>query len=294
MMWFNLLSVAIQWLLLLNAIVSLYTLSTKKYDGRAESYTNVSFSLPPPLSSLPPPSLPSLPLPQIQRINQKLTQLNDVMTQVVTDVEQHKGTLAQMSTTVDDVSSSIPRYDTIMEELNLKIEILEVKACTGIYVWKVNDLARRTRDARMGRTLSLYSPPFYSSPHGYRVCLRAYLNGDGSGRGTHVSLYIVVMKSEYDDLLTWPFSHTVQLSLINQVDPLNTSRSISHKFSPNPASSSFQKPQETFNIASGFPEFAPVSVLNDPLYAKNDTMYFRVKLEAPSGPPTGPDQLEFR
>jgi hypothetical protein len=229
---------------------------------------------------------------QIQRINTRLSQLNDVMTQLVTDVEQHKGTIAQMSTDVDSVTSSMPKYDTILEELNLKIEILEVKSTCGVYVWKVNELGRRMREARMGRTLSLYSPPFYSSPHGYRVCLRAYLNGDGTGRGTHVSLYIVIMKSEFDDLLTWPFAHEVTLSLINQVDPMKADKSLTHKFTPNPSSSSFQKPQDTFNIASGFPEFAPVSVLNDPLYVKKDTMYFRIKL-APPGLPTGPDELEF-
>lgn len=228
----------------------------------------------------------------IQRINGKLSQLNEIMTQLVTDVEQHKGTIAQMSSGVDSVTAAIPRHDSILEELNLKIEILEVKSCTGIYVWKVNELGRRMREARLGRTMSLYSPPFYSSAHGYRVCLRAYLNGDGSGRGTHVSLYIVVMKSEYDDLLTWPFSHSVTLSLINQVDPLRADKSISHKFTPNPSSSSFQKPQDTFNIASGFPEFAPVSVLNDPLFAKNDTIYFRIKLDSPNTP-SGPDEVNF-
>lgn len=230
---------------------------------------------------------------QIQRINSKLSQLNEVMTQLVTDVEQHKGTIAQMSTDVDSVTTSMPRYDTILEELNLKIEILEVKCSTGVYVWKVNDLSRRMREARMGRTLSLYSPPFYTSPHGYRVCLRAYLNGDGSGRGTHVSLYIVIMKSEYDDLLTWPFSHNITLSLINQVDPMKNEKSLTHKFDPSPSSSSFKKPEDTFNIASGFPEFAPISVLNDPLFVRSDTMYFRIKL-TPPGPPTGPDELEFR
>lgn len=214
------------------------------------------------------------------------------MTQLVTDVEQHKGSIAQMGATVDSISSSIPRYDTILEELNLKIEILEVKSCTGIYVWKVNDLARRTREARIGRTLSLYSPPFYTSVHGYRICLRAYLNGDGNGRGTHVSLYIVIMKSEYDELLSWPFAYNVVLTLINQVEPMKPEKSMTHKFVPSPSSSSFQKPQDTFNVASGFPEFAPVSVLNDPLFCKSDTIYFRIKLEPPSAP-TGPDQLQF-
>lgn len=228
--------------------------------------------------------------PQIQR---KLAQLGDVTTQLVTDVEQQKGTIAQMTRSVDEVSSSVARYESILDELNLKLEILEVKSCTGQYVWKVNDLTRRKNEAKMGHTLSLYSPPFYTSEHGYRVCLRAYLNGDGSGRDTHISLYIVVMKSEFDDLLAWPFSHSVTLTLVNQVEPLSPDKSITHKFTPNPSSSSFQKPRDVFNIASGFPEFAPVTVLSNPRFTQNDTMYFRIKLDPPSVP-TGPDKLEFR
>ena len=35
------------------------------------------------------------------------------------------------------------------------------------------------------------------------------------GRGTHVSLFFVVMKSEYDALLQWPFSQRVTFRLIN-------------------------------------------------------------------------------
>ena len=165
-----------------------------------------------------------------------------------------------------------------------------MKTTTGLYVWKVNELARRNREARIGKTVSLYSPPFYTSPHGYRLCLRTYLNGDGSGKGTHVSLFVVLMRAEYDDLLSWPFRHRVSLTLISQADPLNPEAAITRKFIPNPESSSFQKPRETFNVASGFPEFAPISVLNDPSYIRNDTIYFRVKFEPPDLP-SGPDSL---
>ncbi len=180
--------------------------------------------------------------------------------------------------------------ETVLEELNLKIEILEVKSTSGIYIWKVNDLARRAREARIGRTVSLYSPPFYTSPHGYRLCLRAYLYGDGSGKGSHISLFIVIMKSEYDDLLAWPFQHKITLTLINQDHPLSPEQSTTHRFIPNAESSSFKKPDDTFNVASGFPEFAPLSVLTDQAICRNDTLYFRIKLDTPDGV-TGPDEL---
>ena len=219
--------------------------------------------------------------------------MSETVTQLVADVEQHKGTLAQMSKSVSDLSDSVPRFETMLEEMNLKVEILEVKACTGVYVWKINELARRTREAKLGRTISLYSPPFYTSTHGYRLCLRAYLNGDGEGKGTHVSLFIVIMKSEYDDLLVWPFTHGVTLTLINQNFPSVSEKCITHKFKPNPKSSSFQKPQETFNIASGFPVFTKINTLSDHNYCKNDTLYFRVKMEAPPNDKTSPDTLNY-
>lgn len=59
-----------------------------------------------------------------------------------------------------------------------------------------------------------YSPPnpaaFYTSRYGYKMCLRVYLNGDGTGRGTHLSLFFVVMKGPNDALLRWPFNQKVR------------------------------------------------------------------------------------
>ena len=227
---------------------------------------------------------------QLPQNTQVIDQVRETVTQLVSDVEQQKGSLRQLNTSVEHFTQTFPRMETILEELNLKIEILEVKSTSGVYIWKVNDLARRAREARIGRTVSLYSPPFYTSPHGYRLCLRAYLFGDGSGKGKHISLFIVVMKSEYDDLLAWPFQHKVSLTLINQNYPLVPERSITHRFMPDAESSSFKKPVETFNVASGFPEFAELNVLEDQAFNKNDTLYFRIKLEPP-GTVTGPDEL---
>ena len=39
------------------------------------------------------------------------------------------------------------------------------------------------------------------------MCIRAYLNGDGIGENTHLSLFFVIMKGEYDPLLVWPFDY---------------------------------------------------------------------------------------
>ncbi|KAL5491284.1 hypothetical protein EMCRGX_G016542 [Ephydatia muelleri] len=81
---------------------------------------------------------------------------------------------------------------------------------------KIDDFARRRKEAVVGVTMSLYSIPFYTSRHGYKMCARVYLNGDGMGKGTHLSFYFVVMKGPLDALLPWPFNQKVSLTIINQ------------------------------------------------------------------------------
>lgn len=174
--------------------------------------------------------------------------------------------------------SNITKHNSILQDVHLRQELLEVKATNGVFVWKINDLTRRKQDAYEGRTLSLYSPPFFTSFHGYRMCIRCYLNGDGSGKGTHVSVFFVVMKSEHDDLLPWPFKQKVTISLLNQDTPTSPDAHITQSFIPDTRSSSFQKPTKEMNVASGFPKFAAKSVLNERRYSANDTIYFKVKV----------------
>ena len=71
--------------------------------------------------------------------------------------------------------SNITKYNSLLQDVHLRQELLEVKATNGIFIWKINDLNRRKQDAYEGRTLSLYSPPFFTSFHGYRMCIQCYL-----------------------------------------------------------------------------------------------------------------------
>ena len=36
------------------------------------------------------------------------------------------------------------------------------------------------------------------------LAIQVYPNGDGAGRGTHVSVKVALMPGEFDDLLCWP------------------------------------------------------------------------------------------
>ncbi len=53
----------------------------------------------------------------------------------------------------------------------------------------------------------------FSHAHSYRVCVRVYLNGDGIGGVTHLSVFLVLMHGEFDTLLQWPFRQQVTVTL---------------------------------------------------------------------------------
>ena len=156
-------------------------------------------------------------------------------------------------------------------ELELQLQASLASTHNGAFLWRVPDMKRRIRDARTGRITSIYSPPFYTGRNGYKMCIRAYLNGDGSGEGTHLSIFFVLMKGEYDPLLQWPFDNKVSLVLVDQ----NQKKHLVQTFKPNLQSSSFQRPKSDMNVASGCPEFAKLSVLDDPSYVKDDVMYIK-------------------
>ena len=58
-----------------------------------------------------------------------------------------------------------------------------------------------------------YSPPFYSHLGGYKMCLKVDVNGYGDRKGTHVSVFVHLMKGVFDDALKWPFCGDVTVQL---------------------------------------------------------------------------------
>ena len=177
---------------------------------------------------------------------------------------------------LEELDGKVTHLSIIFDEVRLRQDVLDVKTTNGILIWKIPDLRRRYRDAVDRRTISLYSPPFYTSPHGYRMCIRTYLNGDGIGKSTHVSLFFVVMRSEHDNLLSWPFKQSVRFTLINQKNPV---ASITEAFIPDSKSPSFHKPQNDMNVASGFPKFARQTVLKDEGFTWGDMIFIKCQVD---------------
>ena len=57
------------------------------------------------------------------------------------------------------------------------------------------------------------SPPFYSYPRGYKMCLEIYPNGYKTGVNKHLALFVSIMRGEFDDTLEWPFTGRVTIDM---------------------------------------------------------------------------------
>ena len=61
-----------------------------------------------------------------------------------------------------------------------------------------------------------YSPPFYTHPKGYKMCTLVYAGAVGDDANVYVSLYLKLMKGEYDDQLKWPLRGIFEVQLLSQ------------------------------------------------------------------------------
>ncbi|XP_048347517.1 TNF receptor-associated factor 1-like [Sphaerodactylus townsendi] len=167
--------------------------------------------------------------------------------------------------------------DVMISNLVTRLHTLEQTTYDGCFLWKIADVGLRIQEALTTNRTALYSPCFYTSRYGYKLRLKLFLNGDGTGNRTHISLFLVLMKGEYDFQLKWPFQHKVTFTLLDQVDKHHFSTS----FRPLQSSSSFQRPVSENNVASGFPEFFPLNLLHGSktTYIVNNTLAIQAVID---------------
>ena len=110
---------------------------------------------------------------------------NMVQLQQAYQIKQQGDQIKQMANRIKQLENPVPTVDIV-----------------------IDDFERRKKSSD-----EWLSAPFYTHLGGYRLCLEVDVNGYGSGKGTHVSVYVYLMRGEFDDLLEWPFHGEVTIQL---------------------------------------------------------------------------------
>jgi hypothetical protein len=213
---------------------------------------------------------PGMPLPKLiqdelekarKEAKEESRQEVDALRNRIKLIEQQ---MTQMQKTLQAKNSEI-------EDRDFRLSLIENSNYDGSMIWKIPQFSQRMTDAKTGKYTSIFSLPFYSSRYGYKMCLRLYIMGDGIGKGSHMSLFFVMMRGEFDNILQWPFTQRVTFRLMNQ----ENGRDIVDTFQPDPLSSSFKKPKSDMNIASGCPRFISHENLKGGGYIVDDTIFIK-------------------
>ena len=140
-----------------------------------------------------------------QSVEEHLTMAGKTIKQQATVLQQQATMQAKTIATLqqqEKVIASLQLEATLMKQLvaHLKPGSL-VKSPSVLFIpppaFIMTDFSRHKSASD-----TWYSPPFYSHIGGYKMCFRVDANGVVDGAGTHVSVFVYLMRGEYDyDLL---------------------------------------------------------------------------------------------
>ena len=131
-----------------------------------------------------------------------------------------------------------------------------------------------------------HSPGFYTHAGGYKMYLYIHANGCGDGKGTHVSVFLRLMKGENDDTLTWPIRYKCTITLLNQLKNAGHHTCIinSPKDEDDIDCISRVLSGEKHDTGWGFARFIAHTKLDHQgkeqcQYLKDNSLYFRIQVE---------------
>ncbi len=170
-------------------------------------------------------------------------------------------------------------------QLHLDLATDKVLKLTSIIILK-NTMTFRVTGFAQKKVLSdcIYSPHFSTSEKGYKMRVRV----DANGEGDTVSVLAFLMKGDHDDTLTWPFTGSVTIELLNQLEDKNHHKKTAIFLAD---SESGQRVVDSENgTVNGIPTFISHDDLDydasaNSQYLKDDTLVFRVSAEAPDHKP---------
>ena len=197
----------------------------------------------------------------------------------LSDIENQNSALKEKVQHLMIDNRSMKERISYMEDLICNFE----KAITSMkkvdrkeFIWLVKDFRSIfQKTPTLTNSEKLHSNCFYSGKYGYKMRLIVFINGCGKATGNHLSLFFQLIKGEYDNLLEWPFSKKVTLSVLDQSEK---KQHCAYSFSPPKSSKAFEKPFLNENTDWGFTLFMPHEKLTKDGYIINNTLIIKCEV----------------
>ena len=215
------------------------------------------------------------------------TKLNNTEDKLNKTEDELNNTKDKLKKTEDKSNNTEALLNETRIELKNAMELLKLSSVkhTNVFLWRIDSFSEILKEAENGGKEIIDSDPFYykieTESFGYRLKVNIWPNGHGDGEKTHLSVFIVVMKGEYDAVLRWPFNKKVKITLIDQQDDPdqreNVTRETVGREIPN-----FARPEKKENPGWGFHCFISHLELHSRRYIVDDTLFLQVEISQPS------------
>ena len=113
-------------------------------------------------------------------------------------------------------------YDKIRQLEPGNSDVIIWKIPSVKFVFDSAKVARPSSDPLIEPATSFSSPILRTHPHGYNFFIKLYPYGIGPATGKCASVLFALFPGDYDNLLQWPFTKTIQIGIRDQLDPMNT------------------------------------------------------------------------
>ena len=209
----------------------------------------------------------------VQRETDELRRMTNEQNAFVTVLERRQeDTRVRHDRHIQELSHRQTRQETKLIEY-------EGRVCGGTFIWRVDNFRQCRQEAINGTTTAIHSPPFHTSLYGHKMCMRINLNGVDSGVGKHIALFVHMMQGDYDEILEWPFTGRITLSILDQSENVEYRRHIMETLIAKPNLLAFQRPTAPRNYKGyGYVEFAPIDALLEGQYVKNNVLLVRIQI----------------
>ena len=135
---------------------------------------------------------------------------------------------------------------TVSHNINPTVSFLQANS----FIMKIENYNKQLEEAKTTEK------SICSNPHiicGFKMRLMVYLNGNGTAKRTHMSVFFQLMKGEFDHCMEWPFDERISFVLIHQDDKNRCYKRLTNNALEKRESSltSFGKPVTDVNVARG-------------------------------------------
>ena len=137
-------------------------------------------------------------------ISKEMNQLGEIQ-EAITDLKELKTESQKLRTELEELRLSYAEDQKRIDILKTHFSIIPITFTLDGY-----------KSRHLRRDMGWTSPPFYTHPRGYRMCLLIDIGGPGGQpKGTYMSVYLNLTRGEYDGFLKWPFRGSVTVSMLS-------------------------------------------------------------------------------